>query len=57
MKVKELIELLKKVNQDAKVIIDNDGDEVSLGYGGAEGVTKETCDTVSINKDFSHENV
>ena len=49
MKVSELIEKLKKYNQDAEVIgvFDYKGYPIlSIGFGGGDGCTKENCSEV-----------
>ena len=43
MKVKELIEELKKYNQEAVLTVgDNFYNGISIGYAGSDGSTKET---------------
>lgn len=59
MKVKELIEELKKYNQEAVITVgDNFYNGISIGYAGSDGSTKETCDFVCFdsqnNTEISH---
>lgn len=59
MKVKELIEELKKYNQEAILTVgDNFDNGISIGYAGSDGSTKETCDFVCFdaqnNTEISH---
>jgi len=52
MKVKELIENLQKYNPEAKVMVIVDDQipcEFEIWYGGKDGVTKETCDSVDLS--------
>jgi len=51
--VKELIEELSKYNQEARVgvVVHCRSEEFSIAFGGAEGVTPETCDSVSLYVD------
>ena len=52
MKVSELIEKLKTYNQDAEVIgvFDYKGYPIqSIGFGGSDGNTKETCGEVILS--------
>ena len=53
MKVKDLIKKLLDYNLDAEisVVAHCREEEFSIAYGGAEGVTKENCDTVSLYVD------
>lgn len=56
MKVSELIEKLKTYNQDAEVIgvFDYKGYPIqSIGFGGGDGCTRETCGDVSL--DFTND--
>ena len=58
MKVKELIEELKKYNQEAILTVgDNFYNGISIGYAGSDS-TKETCDFVCFdaqnNTEISH---
>lgn len=50
LKVKELIQKLQEYNQEAEiyVIAHNKGYQFSITYGGSDGVTKETCESVSF---------
>lgn len=57
MKVKELIEKLSQYNENAEVIItvNSQKTEFGLGFGGDDGVTKETTKSVifySLNQPF-----
>ena len=59
MKVKELIEELKKYNQEAILTVDdNFYNDISIGYAGSDGCTEETCDFVCFdsqnNSEISH---
>ena len=59
MKVKELIEELKKYNQEAVITVgDNFHNGISIGYAGSDGSTEETCDFVCFdsqnNTEISH---
>ena len=59
MKVKELIEELKKYNQEAVLTVgDNFDNGISIGYAGSDGSTEETCDFVCFdsqnNSEISH---
>ena len=60
MIVKELIEILNKCNLEAKVIIDNERDELSLSWSGSgndgEHCTLENCKTICINKSYELKN-
>lgn len=56
MKVKELIEELKKYNQEAVLTVgDNFDNGISIGYAGSDGSTKETCDFVCFDSQNSSE--
>ncbi len=46
MKVKELIAELSAYNPSADI------DVVGITYGGSEGCSKQTCDFVSVNRDY-----
>ena len=46
MKVKELIDVLREYNPTADI------DVVGISYGGADGCSKQTCDFVSLNRDY-----
>lgn len=59
MKVKELIEELKKYNQEAILTVgDNFYNGISIGYAGSDGCREETCDFVCFdaqnNTEISH---
>ena len=57
MKVKELIEELKKYNQEAVLTVgDNFHNGISIGYAGSDGSTKETCDFVCFDVQNNTEN-
>lgn len=50
MTVRELIDELKKFNQDAHVSIgDNFDNELDISWGGSDGCTKENCEEVSFD--------
>lgn len=50
MKVKELIEELKKYNQEAILTVgDNFDNGIGIGYAGSDGSTEETCDFVCFD--------
>ena len=53
MTVKELITKLLDYNMDAEisVVAHCKQEEFTLSYGSSEGVTKKTCDTVSLYVD------
>lgn len=53
MNVEEFIEKLREYNPKAKieVIAQNRAHEFSMAYGSSEGVTKETCESVSLYVD------
>ena len=59
MKVKELVEELKKYNQDAELTVgDNFDNGISISYGvGAEGETKENCKFVCFCEGCKHSQV
>lgn len=50
MKVRELIDELGEVNQEAEieVIVHNYPRDFEICFGGSDGCDKETCDSVSI---------
>ena len=57
MKVKELIEELKKGNQEAVLTVgDNFDNGISIGYAGSDGCTEETCDFVCFDSQNNTEN-
>lgn len=50
MIVSELIEELKKFNQEARISIsDNFDNELDIGWGGPDACTKENCDVVCFD--------
>jgi hypothetical protein len=53
MKVKDLIRKLQEYNQEAEtyVIAHNKGYQFSITYGGSDGATKESCESVSFYVD------
>ena len=53
MKLKNLMEQLRGYNQEAEVsvVVDNQSENFSLAFGNSEGVTKETCETISFYVD------
>lgn len=57
MKVKELIEELKKYNQEAVLTVgDNFDNGIDIGYAGSDGCTEETCDFVCFDAQNNTEN-
>lgn len=50
MKVKEVIEKLKEYNPEAKfcIVVNGSDKNYEICFGGAEGVTKENCDSVDF---------
>jgi len=53
MKLRILLEQLRQYNQEAdvSVVAHNQCEDFSLVFGNSEGVTKETCKTVSFYVD------
>ena len=57
MKVKELVEKLKKYNQEAILTVgDNFDNGIDIGYAGSDGCTEETCDFVCFDAQNNTEN-
>lgn len=55
MKVKELIEKLKKCNPEAELTVgDNFYNGISISYGYSDGCTEENCEYVCFDVDESH---